>query len=139
MLVRKLCVCAHARARACMCSGSVSNLGELQQLNMYLNDLNMYDNSRDLVLQGHNHAPLLESLMEQVPYSLFSRNHVFLYRTLVKLCVWLEKHWSPKCIYHWNSFCDIVKRIFVCLFVCLFFCFFLGGSRAKMVCFPTVI
>ena len=60
-----MCVCVRA--------GSVSNLGELQQLNMYLNDLNMYDNSRDLVLHGHNHAPLLESLMEQVRMSLSSR------------------------------------------------------------------
>ena len=62
-----MCVCV------CVCVGSVSNLGELQQLNMYLNDLNMYDNSRDLVLHGHNHAPLLESLMEQVRTSLSSR------------------------------------------------------------------
>ncbi|XP_070199522.1 soluble guanylate cyclase 89Db-like [Littorina saxatilis] len=48
-----------------LCTPLVSNLEELQQQGIYLNDLNMYDNSRDLVLQGHNHAPLLESLMEQ--------------------------------------------------------------------------
>ena len=45
---------------------SIANLRELRERNMYLNDLNMYDNSRDLVLQGNYTASQIEYYMTQV-------------------------------------------------------------------------
>ncbi|XP_025087604.1 soluble guanylate cyclase 88E-like isoform X3 [Pomacea canaliculata] len=48
-----------------LCAPLVGNLEELQDLGMFINDLNLYDSSREMVIAGWQHASQLEYLMEQ--------------------------------------------------------------------------
>ena len=48
----------------------LNNLEELLSMGLYINELNMYDGSRDMVMAGWQHASKLESLIEQVNNTL---------------------------------------------------------------------
>ncbi|XP_041365929.1 soluble guanylate cyclase 88E-like [Gigantopelta aegis] len=53
------------KAMAFLCTPLICNLEDLEQCGLYMNDLNMFDNSRDMVLAGSQHASKLEYLVEQ--------------------------------------------------------------------------
>ena len=44
----------------------LSNLEGLEKVGLYINDLNMFDNSRDMVMAGWQYASQLECSIEQV-------------------------------------------------------------------------
>ena len=44
----------------------MGSLEDMRKVGLYLNDLNLFDNSRDMVMSGWHHASQLEFLVEQV-------------------------------------------------------------------------
>ena len=48
------------------CIFRLSNLEGLEKVGLYINDLNMFDNSRDMVMAGWQYASQLECSIEQV-------------------------------------------------------------------------
>ena len=44
----------------------VVDLDEMSSMGLYVNDLNLFDNSRDKVMAGHHHASRLEDAIEKV-------------------------------------------------------------------------
>ena len=51
---------------AFICTPLISGLEELEGLGLYLNDLSMYDSSRDITVAGYQHASRLECSIELV-------------------------------------------------------------------------
>ena len=65
----------------CVCVYRLSNLDEMCSMGLYINDLNMYDSGRDMVMAGWQHASRLEYSIEKVSWiytntdlTLLSRN-----------------------------------------------------------------
>ncbi|XP_064634934.1 soluble guanylate cyclase 88E-like isoform X2 [Lineus longissimus] len=52
-------------AMAFLCNPLLGNIKEMQEVGLYINDLNMHDNSRDMVLAGWQHASTLEYSIEK--------------------------------------------------------------------------
>ncbi|ELT87466.1 hypothetical protein CAPTEDRAFT_23131, partial [Capitella teleta] len=52
-------------AIAFLCSPLLSNLAEMCSMGLYINDLNMYDSGRDMVMAGWQHASRLEYSIEK--------------------------------------------------------------------------
>ncbi|XP_074660061.1 soluble guanylate cyclase 88E-like [Tubulanus polymorphus] len=50
---------------AFLCNPLLANIQEMQEVGLYINDLNMHDNSRDMVLAGWQHASTLEYSIEK--------------------------------------------------------------------------
>ncbi|XP_013413325.1 soluble guanylate cyclase 88E [Lingula anatina] len=48
-----------------LCSPMLSNLTEMQGLGLFINDLNMFDSSRDMVIAGAQHASKIEMALER--------------------------------------------------------------------------
>ena len=44
----------------------VVDLDEMSSMGLFVNDLNLFDNSRDKVMAGHHHASRLEDAIEKV-------------------------------------------------------------------------
>ena len=61
-----LCVLPYLTCQCFFCIFRLSNLEGLEKVGLYINDLNMFDNSRDMVMAGWQYASQLECSIEQV-------------------------------------------------------------------------
>ncbi|ESO97685.1 hypothetical protein LOTGIDRAFT_104058 [Lottia gigantea] len=50
---------------AFLCTPLITNLEDMQKMGLYINDLNMFDNSREMVLKGWHNASQLEHRVDQ--------------------------------------------------------------------------
>lgn len=51
---------------AFLCVPLIENVEDLEMKGLYLNDLSMTDNSRDMILVGHQHAPNMELALDKI-------------------------------------------------------------------------